>query len=61
VPPTVVVVSTGGTIAMRPELGTRGGSSPSTGAVFAGDLAGPKARVLLQLAGGDATAVAAEA
>lgn len=30
------------------------------GAVFAGDLAGPKARVLLQLAGGDAAVVAGE-
>lgn len=47
---------------VEPVYGRGGGRDlAEAGAVFAGDLAGPKARVLLQLAGGDATAVAAEA
>jgi L-asparaginase len=47
---------------VEPVYGKGGGRDlAEAGAVFAGDLAGPKARVLLQLAGGDASAVAAEA
>jgi L-asparaginase len=47
---------------VEPVYGRGGGRDlAEAGAVFAGDLAGPKARVLLQLTGGDATAVAAEA
>jgi L-asparaginase len=47
---------------VEPVYGRGGGRDlAEAGAVFAGDLAGPKARVLLQLAGGDAAAVAAEA
>jgi L-asparaginase len=46
---------------VEPVYGRGGGRDlAEAGAVFAGDLAGPKARVLLQLAGGDAAAVAAE-
>jgi L-asparaginase len=47
---------------VEPVYGRGGGRDlADAGATFAGDLAGPKARVLLQLAGGDAAAVAAEA
>jgi L-asparaginase len=47
---------------VEPVYGRGGGRDlAEAGAVFAGDLAGPKARVLLQLAGGDAAAIAAEA
>jgi L-asparaginase len=47
---------------VEPVYGRGGGRDlAEAGAVFAGDLAGPKARVLLQLAGGDASVVAAEA
>lgn len=47
---------------VEPVYGRGGGRDlADAGAVFAGDLAGPKARVLLQLAGGDARVVAAEA
>ena len=47
---------------VEPVYGRGGGRDlAEAGAVFAGDLAGPKARVLLQLAGGVAAAVAAEA
>ena len=47
---------------VEPVYGRGGGRDlAEAGAVFAGDLAGPKARVLLQLTGGDAAAVAAEA
>jgi L-asparaginase len=47
---------------VEPVYGRGGGRDlADAGAVFAGDLAGPKARILLQLTGGDATAVAAEA
>jgi len=47
---------------VEPVYGRGGGRDlAEAGAVFAGDLAGPKARVLLQLAGADAAAVAAEA
>jgi L-asparaginase len=46
---------------VEPVYGRGGGRDlADAGAVFAGDLAGPKARVLLQLAGGDAAAIAAE-
>ena len=46
---------------VEPVYGRGGGRDlAEAGAVFAGDLAGPKARVLLQLAGGDAGAIAAE-
>lgn len=47
---------------VEPVYGRGGGRDLlEAGAVFAGDLAGPKARVLLQLSGGDAAAIAAEA
>ena len=47
---------------VEPVYGRGGGRDlAEAGAVFAGDLAGPKARVLLQLTGGDVAAVAAEA
>jgi L-asparaginase len=47
---------------VEPVYGRGGGRDlAEAGAVFAGDLAGPKARVLLQLAGGDVAAVSAEA
>jgi L-asparaginase len=47
---------------VEPVYGRGGGRDlAEAGAVFAGDLAGPKARVLLQLAGGDPAAIAAEA
>lgn len=47
---------------VEPVYGRGGGRDlAEAGAVFAGDLAGPKARVLLQLAGGDPAVVAAEA
>jgi L-asparaginase len=47
---------------VEPVYGRGGGRDlAEAGAVFAGDLAGPKARVLLQLAGGDAAVLAAEA
>lgn len=47
---------------VEPVYGRGGGRDlADAGAVFAGDLAGPKARVLLQLAGGDGSAAAAEA
>jgi L-asparaginase len=47
---------------VEPVYGRGGGRDlAEAGAVFAGDLAGPKARVLLQLSGGDVAAVAAEA
>jgi L-asparaginase len=47
---------------VEPVYGRGGGRDlAEAGAVFAGDLAGPKARVLLQLAGGDASVLAAEA
>jgi L-asparaginase len=47
---------------VEPVYGRGGGRDlAEAGAVFAGDLAGPKARVLLQLTGGDAAAMAAEA
>jgi L-asparaginase len=47
---------------VEPVYGRGGGRDlAEAGAVFAGDLAGPKARVLLQLTGGDAAAIAAEA
>jgi L-asparaginase len=46
---------------VEPVYGRGGGRDlADAGAVFAGDLAGPKARVLLQLAGGDASVVARE-
>jgi L-asparaginase/Glu-tRNA(Gln) amidotransferase subunit D len=61
-----------GCLSSSARVALRGGSSrctagggaatlPKAGAVFAGDLAGPKARVLLQLAGGAAAPVAGEA
>jgi L-asparaginase len=47
---------------VEPIYGRGGGRDlADAGAVFAGDLAGPKARVLLQLSGGDVGPVAAEA
>jgi L-asparaginase len=47
---------------VEPVYGRGGGRDlAEAGAVFAGDLAGPKARVLLQLAGGDTSVIAAEA
>ena len=47
---------------VEPVYGRGGGRDlAEAGAVFAGNLAGPKARVLLQLAGGDAAVIAAEA
>jgi L-asparaginase len=47
---------------VEPVYGRGGGRDlADAGAVFAGDLAGPKARVLLQLTGGDVSVVAAEA
>jgi L-asparaginase len=47
---------------VEPVYGRGGGRDlAEAGAVFAGDLAGPKARVLLQLAGGDPAVIAAEA
>jgi L-asparaginase len=47
---------------VEPVYGRGGGRDlAEAGAVFAGDLAGPKARVLLQLSGGDVAAVLAEA
>ena len=59
---TVVVCSRCAEGRVEPVYGRGGGRDlAEAGAVFAGDLAGPKARVLLQLAGGDAAAVAAEA
>jgi L-asparaginase len=46
---------------VEPVYGRGGGRDlADAGAVFAGDLAGPKARVLLQLSGGDAAALADE-
>jgi L-asparaginase len=47
---------------VKPVYGRGGGRDlAEAGAVFAGDLAGPKARVLLQLAGGDPAVIATEA
>lgn len=47
---------------VEPVYGRGGGRDlADAGAVFAGDLAGPKARVLLQLAAGDGSAAAGEA
>jgi L-asparaginase len=47
---------------VEPVYGRGGGRDlADAGAVFAGDLAGPKARVLLQLTGGDTAAIAVEA
>ena len=63
-PPGVAVVVCSRCVEGRvePVYGRGGGRDlAEAGAVFAGDLAGPKARVLLQLAGGDASVVAAEA
>lgn len=59
---TVVVCSRCVAGRVEPVYGRGGGRDlAEAGAVFAGDLAGPKARVLLQLADGDAAAVVAEA
>jgi L-asparaginase len=58
----VVVCSRVAAGRVEPVYGRGGGRDlAEAGAVFAGDLAGPKARVLLQLAGGDASVVAGEA
>jgi L-asparaginase len=57
----VVVCSRCAAERVEPVYGRGGGRDlAEAGAVFAGDLAGPKARVLLQLAGGAPAAVAAE-
>jgi L-asparaginase len=59
---TVVVCSRCVEGRVEPVYGRGGGRDlAEAGAVFAGDLAGPKARVLLQLTGGDAAAIAAAA
>jgi L-asparaginase len=59
---TVVVCSRCVEGRVEPVYGRGGGRDlAEAGAVFAGDLAGPKARVLLQLTGGDAAALASEA
>ena len=59
---TVVVCSRCVEGRVKPVYGRGGGRDlAEAGAVFAGDLAGPKARVLLQLAGGDPAVIAAEA
>jgi L-asparaginase len=59
---TVVVCSRCVEGRVEPVYGRGGGRDlADAGAVFAGDLAGPKARVLLQLAGGDAAVIAVEA
>jgi L-asparaginase len=59
---TVIVCSRCAEGRVEPVYGRGGGRDlAEAGAVFAGDLVGPKARVLLQLAGGDASVLAAEA
>jgi L-asparaginase len=59
---TVVVCSRCVAGRVEPVYGRGGGRDlAEAGAVFAGDLAGPKARVLLQLAGGDPAVIAEQA